>query len=109
MAEALSALINHIWSGTGGGGRGRGRGRGDIQKIVADVDPRNTASVGLLKNFGFEETGYEARTWKTHLGWCDSLYLALHKPGAPGAPGTPGVSPNVQPGDEQQKSIFLSR
>lgn len=79
MAEALSAVIDHIWSGK--------EGVGDIQKIVADVDPRNTASVGLLKKFGFEETGYEARTWETHLGWCDSLYLALHKSGAPGAPG----------------------
>lgn len=71
MAEALSALIEYLWSGKGG----------DVRKITADVDPRNNACISLLKKFGFRETGYEKKTLETHLGWCDSLYLTLYKPG----------------------------
>lgn len=72
MAEALAAVIDHVWSGKGG----------DMNKIVADVDPRNVASVGILKKLGFEVTGYGEKTYETHLGWCDSVYLTLQKPSA---------------------------
>lgn len=70
MTEALSALIEYLWSGKGG----------DLHKLTADVDPRNSASIGVLKKLGFKETGYGEKTILTHLGWCDSLYLTLHKP-----------------------------
>lgn len=52
----------------------------DIPSIAADVDPRNSASLGLLKKFGFVETGSEINTFQTHMGWCDSIYLKLNRP-----------------------------
>lgn len=71
MAEALTALL---------GTRGVFWKRG-VERVVADVDPRNDGSIGILKGrFGFVETGREERTFETHLGWCDSVYLELRGP-----------------------------
>lgn len=70
MAEAFAAFLQHLWSG---------KGR-DVQILRADVDPRNEASLGILKKFGFVATGYKKNTIETHLGWCDSVYLALENP-----------------------------
>ena len=50
------------------------------KEIVADVDPRNSVCLGLLRSFGFKETGYREKTWETHLGWCDSVDLKLKRP-----------------------------
>lgn len=69
MAEALTALLGRngvLWK------------RG-VQRVLADVDPRNGASIGILRRFGFEEVGREERTFETHLGWCDSVYLELRR------------------------------
>ena len=33
------------------------------------------------KGLGFEETGRAARTWLIGETWCDSIYLALPRPG----------------------------
>ncbi len=70
MAEAFAALLQHLWSGKGG----------EVRELTADVDPRNDASLGILKRFGFHQTGYKEKSIKTHLGWCDSIYLALENP-----------------------------
>lgn len=67
MAEAMEVLLRHIW-------------RQGIEKMMADVDPRNEASMGLLEGFGFVEYAKEARTIETHMGWCDSVYLSLERP-----------------------------
>ncbi|KAF6230726.1 hypothetical protein HO173_011078 [Letharia columbiana] len=67
MAEALTALL---------GPNGVFWKRG-VEGVVADVDPRNEGSMGILRRFGFVETGREDRTFETHLGWCDSVYLEL--------------------------------
>jgi RimJ/RimL family protein N-acetyltransferase len=48
-----------------------------IDAVTADVDPRNTASLGLLKKLGFVETGRAERTFLIGEEWCDSIYLAL--------------------------------
>ena len=71
MSETLEALLGRddgmLWK------------RG-VERVVADVDPRNEASVGILtRRFGFRETGRAERTFETHLGWCDSVYLELKK------------------------------
>jgi RimJ/RimL family protein N-acetyltransferase len=50
---------------------------GDPSRIVADVDPRNGASLALLKSHGFVETGRATGTWKVGDEVCDSIYLAL--------------------------------
>lgn len=63
--EACSTLIAHIWGTT------------DVSKIVAEADPRNLASVGLLTRLGFRVTGF-VRDAIFHNGeWTDSVYFAL--------------------------------
>ena len=51
-----------------------------IPEITADVDPRNTACLTLLKRLGFTQTGNASRTWLVGDEWCDSVYLALPRP-----------------------------
>jgi [ribosomal protein S5]-alanine N-acetyltransferase len=46
-------------------------------ELLADTDPRNTASRRLLARLGFEETGHAARTWCIGGEWCDSIYYRL--------------------------------
>ena len=67
MTEALKALLPYLWAQ-------------GVERIVADVDPRNEGSIRLLKGFGFVETGRAERTFETALGWCDSVYFALERP-----------------------------
>ncbi|KAL8783691.1 MAG: hypothetical protein Q9195_009316 [Heterodermia aff. obscurata] len=62
------------------GGMETYRGR-RIERVVADADPRNEACLGMLRKFGFKETGRAEKTFETHLGWCDSVYFELQRPG----------------------------
>ena len=48
-----------------------------LDRIEADVDPRNRRSLALLTRLGFVETGRKARTWQIGDSWCDSVYLRL--------------------------------
>ena len=64
--EALRAIMQQFWST---------RKPGDADKIKADVDPRNKASLHLLNRLGFQVVGHAEKTYRTHLGWCDSVYL----------------------------------
>ncbi|WP_300437508.1 GNAT family N-acetyltransferase [uncultured Mameliella sp.] len=62
--EALSALIPEI-----------ARRRPDLDRLTAEVDPRNTGSVRLLEKLGFtlvrtEEKNFLYGGWE----WCDSAY-----------------------------------
>jgi RimJ/RimL family protein N-acetyltransferase len=66
-AEALAAFLDHMFNGRG------------VDFLTADVDPRNAASLRLLKDQGFVETGYKAGSWTTHIGVCDSVYLQLRR------------------------------
>ena len=50
--------------------------------LVADVDPRNAASLGVLNRCGFIETSRAADTWCIGGVWTDSIYLRLDGPGA---------------------------
>ncbi len=65
MTEALTALIPHLFDLL------------DLPTIRADVDPRNVASLTLLRNLGFTETHRAARTIQIAGQWCDSVYLTL--------------------------------
>jgi RimJ/RimL family protein N-acetyltransferase len=69
-AEALSAVIGHIFATRA------------IDAITADVDPRNEGSLRLLAKLSFVETHRAQRTWLVGEEWCDSVYLALKRPGA---------------------------
>ena len=46
-------------------------------ELKADVDPRNAASLRLIKRHGFVETGRAAGTWQVGDELCDSVYLKL--------------------------------
>jgi RimJ/RimL family protein N-acetyltransferase len=48
-----------------------------LPRVVADVDPRNAASLALLARLGFRETGRRERSWLVGGEWCDSVDLAL--------------------------------
>lgn len=63
--EALSAALAHVFATR------------PVGRLVADVDPRNGASLRLLEKLGFRETHRAARTWLVGEEWCDSVYLAL--------------------------------
>lgn len=66
-SEILGALIQHGFEVLG------------FDEIVADVDPRNTASIGLLTKLGFEETGQAERTIQIGEDWFDSIYFARRR------------------------------
>ncbi|MDP2259568.1 MAG: GNAT family N-acetyltransferase [Caulobacter sp.] len=53
---------------------------GGIEEIVADVDPRNAASLGLLERLGFVRTGFARETWEIGGVLLDSVYLTLKRP-----------------------------
>ena len=50
-----------------------------LDSITADIDPRNEASIGILKKVGFEVEKFEEKTLEIDGVWVDSLYLRLTK------------------------------
>ena len=66
--EALEAAIPHIFKTL------------PIEKLLADVDPRNVASLKTLSGLGFVEFARKARTIQVGDEWCDSVYLELLRP-----------------------------
>jgi RimJ/RimL family protein N-acetyltransferase len=69
-SEALAAVIPHIFASQ------------PVDRLDADVDPRNAASLRLLGKFGFRETGRAEKNVLVGDEWCDSVYLALERPGS---------------------------
>jgi [ribosomal protein S5]-alanine N-acetyltransferase len=76
--EATTAFLRHIY-----------HSRPDIVALSTDIDPRNSASIQLIKKLGFRETGRAERTWETHIGWCDSVYFAIDRAAMAGFAATP--------------------
>ena len=70
-SEAMRAFLPHVFA------------RGDVPFLLADVDPRNHASLALLARFAFRETHRGKATWHTHIGVCDSIYLRLDRDDCP--------------------------
>jgi RimJ/RimL family protein N-acetyltransferase len=64
-SEAMQAMLAY------------GFGRRGFTAITADVDPRNTSSIVLLRRFGFRETGFAKDAWCIGGVHSDSIYLAL--------------------------------
>ncbi len=62
--EAMQAVIAHL-----------AQTRPDLTHLIAEVDPRNLASLRLLARLGFVETGRASRTMQWRDEWCDSVYL----------------------------------
>lgn len=68
VTEAMHAIIPYLFKVT------------DHAQLTADADPRNAASVGLLKSLGFEETHRAKNTFCINGEWSDSVYFALPRP-----------------------------
>lgn len=49
-------------------------------RLTADVDPRNAASLNVLQKLGFTVTGTAEKTFLLGDEWCDSVYLTLMRP-----------------------------
>jgi RimJ/RimL family protein N-acetyltransferase len=64
-SEALTALLDRAFEIHG------------LPNVEADVDPRNLASLRLLKGLGFREIGRREKTWLIGEDWCDSVDLRL--------------------------------
>jgi ribosomal-protein-alanine N-acetyltransferase len=71
IKEAMQAIIPYLFETT------------DLPLLTADVDPRNEASVGLLKALGFHETHRAKNTFCVEGEWSDSIYFALPRPYEP--------------------------
>ncbi|MGR3712252.1 MAG: GNAT family N-acetyltransferase [Shimia sp.] len=51
-----------------------------MAKVIADVDPRNVASIRVLEKLGFVETHREEKTFLLGDEWSDSVYFACLPP-----------------------------
>jgi ribosomal-protein-alanine N-acetyltransferase len=69
VSEAMNTIIPYLFAQT------------DVTELTADADPRNEASVGLLKSLGFHETHRANNTFCINGEWSDSVYLALPRHG----------------------------
>lgn len=65
MLEALEATLQHAFTAL------------DLNRIEADVDPRNHASYKLLERLGFRKEGYMPERWFVNGEWCDTINYGL--------------------------------
>lgn len=63
--EALEALLGHAF------------GALDMNRIEADIDPRNEASARLLERLGFRQEGYMPERWIVHGEKADTAFYGL--------------------------------
>lgn len=68
LTEAMEAIIPHLWRVTA------------HDHLMADADPNNAASCGLLRKLGFHETHRAKNTFCINDVWSDSVYFALPRP-----------------------------
>ena len=68
VSEAMRTIIPYLFEVT------------DHTQLTADADPRNAASVGILKSLGFVETHRAEKTFCIEGEWSDSVYFALQRP-----------------------------
>jgi len=65
MTEAMSHVLDYTFNEL------------DFHRLEADTDPKNTASLALLKKLGFQREGYFRERWFVHGKWHDSVMLGL--------------------------------
>lgn len=63
--EALEALLGHAFHVL------------DLNRIEADIDPRNEASARLLEKLGFRREGYMPERWIVHGEKADTAFYGL--------------------------------
>lgn len=67
IQEALNALLRYAFSEL------------NLDRIEADVDPRNAASIRTLERLGFQKEGYLRERWKVDGEVQDALFYGLLK------------------------------
>lgn len=65
LAEAMAALLEHAFTAM------------DLNRIEADIDPRNSASEKLLLRMGFRQEGYMRERWIVNGEICDTAFYGL--------------------------------
>ncbi len=65
MSEAINTLLRYAFDELG------------LHRIEADVDPRNDASIRLLKKLGFQREGYLRERWLVGQEINDSVLFGL--------------------------------
>ncbi len=65
--EAVTALISHLFA------------HQDTHRVMASVDPRNTASVALLRRVGFRQEAHHRRSLWFKGEWVDDMLFAVLK------------------------------
>ena len=66
--EAMAAAMAHLFA------------HHPLDALTAEADPRNGASIGLLRRLGFVETHRAERTMQWGTEWCDSVYFRCARP-----------------------------
>ena len=67
VTEALRAMLDHGFDTLG------------LNRIEADVDPRNTGSARVLEKLGFQKEGYMAERWIVQGEPADTVWYGLLK------------------------------
>jgi ribosomal-protein-alanine N-acetyltransferase len=65
MTEAMRSVLDYAFKDL------------NFHRLEADTDPKNLASLALLKNLGFQREGYFRERWFVHGKWHDSVMLGL--------------------------------
>jgi len=66
-AEALAAALDYGFSEL------------DLNRVEADIDPRNAASARVLERLGFRKEGYMSERWIVHGEMADTVFYGLLK------------------------------
>lgn len=65
LGEAMSAALDYAFNVL------------DLNRIEADIDPRNEASARLLERKGFQKEGYLRERWIVNGEICDTVFYGL--------------------------------
>ncbi len=65
IGEAMQAVVDHAFDAL------------DLNRIEADIDPRNTASARALQRVGFKREGYMPERWIVNGEVCDTEFYGL--------------------------------
>ena len=65
LGEAMTAALNYAFDVL------------DLNRIEADIDPRNAASAKLLERHGFVNEGYMRERWIVNGEICDTVFYGL--------------------------------
>ncbi len=68
VTEAMQAIIPYLFATL------------DVDNLMGEIDPRNTASANTLEKLGFRPTHTAQNTWCIGGVWTDSAYFTLTRP-----------------------------